>query len=92
MDSGEIQSSDIIILNGDIASKSLAIALSISKQFDKSVLSNDQNNVPIILLDWDSHPSFASKNPFYKNLNTLVLSPTSIRFLYSIGVLQLCDP
>lgn len=82
-----ILSSDILILNGDIASKALACALSISDYFKTTSENIEAYHYPLTLLDWDSHPEATTEPTFTTTLDPLLLSPTTMRFLNSLGVL-----
>jgi hypothetical protein len=91
----ETQYNDISILDADLASKALACALSQSNYFNNRIV-----NDPILNIDeskrvitlFDPPEDDKKVNHFDHNLTPIVLSPSSIRFLNSLGVLALCDP
>ncbi|CDW77713.1 ubiquinone biosynthesis monooxygenase coq6-like [Stylonychia lemnae] len=95
----EIQDTDVLIVGGGIAGASLACALSSSQYFDTKDHSS-QKLKKIVLLDHTKLPSMSAYREDSQNLSkdkripeprVITLSPNSLRFLRSIGVLQKCN-
>lgn len=83
----------MLIVGGGIAGASLAAALSESEYF-----TSDKGIKRIYLLDHTKLPDYKTYNPTdgqsenrVPEPRVITLSPNSLRFLRSIGVLQLCN-
>ena len=81
---------DVLIVGGGIAGGSLACALIESPYFEN----RDGTTKRIMLLDNSKIPSitdYTESDVRAPEPRVITLSPNSLRFLKSVGVLQLCD-
>ena len=80
----------MLIVGGGITGASLACALSQSQYFESG---QDDDLKKIVLLDHTKLPSINSYKPEKRipEPRVITLSPNSLRFLNSIGALQICN-